>query len=424
MTAIPLATGDWKRELSDEPDLTLLNRFFEENPANQETQVALLERPGFRRWLTLGEGPIRATYSQPGSFADALFVVDYDKLYRVDVDETVTNIGGSLIGSSLRASPSMAATARLGTTPEFLYVADGRNLWLYAETGFATGRLAASGAIASGDEIKIDSTYYQWTSSSVDTGTPDGSVSDPWLVDLGSDNVDALTNMVAAINGTGTAGTTYSTDLTAHASVQGGGITFDSLTVSALTAGSAANSIATTVETGANLAWDASTLEGGGDPSLTQVVVPNDLGIVAVGFIAGFIVCVVTQGQGYNGRWYWIEPGETTIDPLDFATAERAPDPLYSVRVVGDQFWLPGSDTTEIWYPTGDETIPFLRVQGRVFDRGVWEGTDVENDGEIIVVDRNGVVYVVGPGGPVRVSDSSIEERIREAQAAEVANGL
>ena len=44
----------------------------------------------------------------------------------------------------------------------------------------------------------------------------------------------------------------------------------------------------------------------------------------------------VVQGADKNGRFYWIEPGEHVIDPLNFATAERLPDPVLSVRAVGD----------------------------------------------------------------------------------------
>jgi hypothetical protein len=126
-----------------------------------------------------------------------------------------------------------------------------------------------------------------------------------------------------------------------------------------------------------------------------------------------------------NGRYYWLEPGELIIDPLNFATAERAPDPAWSARVVGDQFWLLGSSSVEPWYLTGNDAAPFARQQARVFDRGVWEGSDAQVKDVVLVVDRtDGAVYAITGGGPRRVSDSSVEERVRKAMMEQKKAGL
>jgi hypothetical protein len=87
---------------------------------------------------------------------------------------------------------------------------------------------------------------------------------------------------------------------------------------------------------------------------------------------------------------------------------------------LGDQFWLFGSSTTEIWYPTGDATAPFERIQGRLFDRGIWGGTAVKIGDQMMVVDRNSVAWLVGDQGVQRVSNNGVEQRIREAQALEL----
>jgi hypothetical protein len=134
-------------------------------------------------------------------------------------------------------------------------------------------------------------------------------------------------------------------------------------------------------------------------------------------------VCVPSQGQEINGRFFWINPGETSIDPLDFATAERAPDPISRVIVFGDQFWLPGSNTTESWYFTGDLDAPVLRVQGVVFDRGAWEGTGLQIKESMVIVDNEGAVFQIS-GGVKRISRPDIEERIRKAIAALKLRGM
>lgn len=416
MVSVPLGRSDWVRTVSDEAQINVVNRFFEQNPTNLEDQVSLLSRPGMKRFLTVGAGPIRAMYSQPGSFDDCLFVVSDDSLYRVDGEE-VTFIGAGVEGVEAGATPYMAATASLGSTPAYLFLADGRNLWLYVEDGYALGTLTATGAIASGDKILIGTTYYQWTSGSVDTGTPAGTTGSPWLVALGATQVEATTAMAAAINADGVAGTDYSTGLTANPDVIATRWTSSVLSVQSNFIGALGNSTVTTVLVGANLDWLSSTLTGGGSPSFTTVTVPDDVGAVSVAFIASYIIVVIAQGFGVNGRFYWINPGDTTIDPLNFATAERSPDGLINARAMGDQLWLFGTNSTEIWYPSGDFSAPFLRVQGRLFDRGVWGGTDVVIKDAIVVSDQDGVVYIVGPGGPQRVSTNAIEEKIRTAIA-------
>ena len=423
MVSVPLGRSDWRRGVAREPDIPVKNRYFETNPANLEDQVALLSRPGLKRWLDIGDGPVRAVYSQPGSFDNALFAVGGETLYKIETDETITAVGTGIFGAEDKLTPSMAATSAIGSTPEYLWIADGRTLWVYTENDNARGRLNASSTILNGTKIQIDGVYYQWTTGSVDTGSPAGTSGNPWLVARGTDNAIALQNMSDALDANGTEGTTYSTGLTAHPTVIGYAVSATELFVMARDFGADGNSISTTVVSGSSVAWDASTLTGGGTARLSPVTVPDDVGAVSVGFIAGYIIVVCAQNEGVNGRFYWVLPGEITIGPLNFATAERAPDPVLSVRVVGDQFWLLGTNSTEIWYPTGDAETPFRRVQGRLFDRGVWEGTDAQIKDSVMIVDSDGIVYQITGGGPQRVSNNSIEERIRNAMAAQVAAG-
>lgn len=421
MTSIPLGRGAYLRTVAQMPEVRVQNRYFEEDPTNRVDEVALLTRPALRRWIVdMGIGPIRGIYSQPGTFSESLFAVSGDDLYKVEIDETTTNVG--TIGST----SSESAVSFAATDDPFLFLCDGGILWLYVEDGFAGGTLTASGAIANGDVVKIDTIYYQWTTGSVDTGTPAGTLANPWLVALGADNTAALANIRSAVNDTGTPGTTYSTALVAHTTVIAITSSATTLGVRAVTGGTGGNSISTT-ETGANIAWGGATLSGGGSSGLTQVLTPDDVPILSVGYIASFVICVVGSGQDSqtNGLFYWIEPFQTIIDPLNFATAEQAPDPLWSVNVVGDQFWLPGSNSTEIWYPTGDELIPFLRVQSRVAMQGQWEGTALVVQNTVVFVGRDGKVYAAagGAGEPTRVSNHGIEERIRQAMNAEIQAG-
>jgi hypothetical protein len=411
MVKIPLGITSYQRSDAQQPLIPLINRYFEANPTNQVDGVAVLARPGLKRWLEVGAGPVRTSYSCPGSFDDALFVVSGDQLYRIDRDETVTHIAGTFQGRTATSAVSMAATANIGGTPEFLFIADGQTLQVYIADGFGIGTLTAS-AVANNDTISIAGIWYKWTTGSVNAGTPAGTNANPWLVDDGANLAEALANMLAAINEGGTAGTTYSTALTANPAVSATASTGTTLSVRAINAGIIGNVAVT--ETGANTSWGGAALTGGGSAQVLQVPTPDDVGIISVGWIAGYTICVVAQGYGMNGRFYWIDPGEIVIDPLNFATAERSPDPIHEVVITGDQFMLPGTSSTEFWYPTGDFDAPMQRQQGRLFDRGTWPGTAVQVKDAMIVVDPDGTVYAIA-GAPQRISNHSIEQRIRKA---------
>lgn len=417
---IPLGKTDYFRGVAKEARIRMKNRYFETNPVLAEGQAALISRMGMRRWLYVGEGPIRGVYSQPGSFDDALFVLSGQELWRVETDGTKTLVG-TVTAPSTKSFASFAATSNIGTTPAFLFVCAGGTLYVYIENGFAIGQI--SGTPANTDVVRVDNTYYQFTNGSVNAGTPAGTLANPWLVALGASTQIAWENLAKAFQASGVGGTTYSSGLlTANPTIEVTGTSSTSINVRATALGALGNAIVTT-ETGAGIAWTAGTLTGGGAPTFTQVQTPDDVGVVSLGYIASYVVVIPAQGEGINGRFFWIEPGEITIDQINFATAERAPDPVNSVVVFGDQFWLPGSSTTEVWYFTGDFDAPVARLRGVVFDRGTWQGTGVQVKESMIIVDNEGAVFQVS-GGATRISRPDIEERIRKSIQKQSANPL
>lgn len=418
MADIQVGRTDFRRGVTKAASIVLKNRWFEQNPVLNASEefTSLIARPRLKKFLEAGSGHIRKTFNEPGTFDDDLFVVSGEYLYRVDrIDAVASTIGQ--IGSNPFAGVSMAATGAIGTVPAYLFVADGGVLWLYLENGAARGVLQATGAIADGDTVEIGGVYYEFTSGSVDAGTPDGSLANPWLVAFAGVNATDMGSLFAAINGTGTPGTTYSTDLVAHATVVGSQVNSSDLYVSAKATGTDGNTI-TTTETGANLAWGAATLEDGGTEQLRQVAMPDDIGAISIAHLNSYIIIVPAQGHDVNGRFYWIEPGETYVDPLNFATAERSPDAGNQVIVFSDRFWIGGQTTTEAWVFTGVIASPVQRFSGVLYDRGVWAGTAVKVKDSMILVDENGGVFQIG-GGITRISRPDIEERIRKAISAQ-----
>src|SRR5690606_26090427 len=155
----------------------------------------------------------------------------------------------------------------------------------------AQGHLQASGAIANGDVVRIGGVYYQWTNASVDTGAPAGTSGDPWLVNLGASNTEAMDKLFAAVGATGIAGADYSTVLIAHTEVKPSAVSATDLYVLGIAAGAGGNAIVTT-ETGANIEWGAGTLGGGGSPQLRQVQVPGDIGAISVASLNRYVIVV------------------------------------------------------------------------------------------------------------------------------------
>lgn len=405
---------DYSRKVAGDV-MVLKNRYFESNPVLSDDGASMLARPGLNYLTTVGQGPIRGMFQEPGFFNGDLFVASYDSLYRVDDELNSTFIINGLTNPE-RGVVNMTATSPIGdTVPAYLFFADGGVLYYYTDNGSAVGTI--SGGPANGDVVRIDTVYYSFTNGSVDAGTPDGSSGNPWLIAVGISAIEAWQNFGAAINADGTAGTQYSTGLTSHPTVRVQSVEPSAVIVMAREAGLPGNSIVTT-ETGAAISWSqGGTLAGGGGIQVGQVPTPDDIGIFDVETINSFVICIPTQENDTNGVFYWIEPGETFIDPLNYATAERSPDGILGVEVLGDQFWLPGSGSTEVWYVSNDPINRMQRLQGVVFDRGTWEGTAVAVHETLIVCDANGAVFAIRGGSPQRISTPDIEEQIRKAIA-------
>jgi hypothetical protein len=415
MVNIQVGRSNYQRNVAKEANIALRNRFFEENPVLNKSEdfPALIARPGLKKFVEAGSGHIRFTFSEMGTFDDDLFVVSGLDLYRVAATGIATLIG--TISTDNLGAVSMAATGNIGETPAFLFIADGGVLWVYTENGSAIGTLTASGAIANLDVVRIDTIYYQFTTGSVDAGTPLGTAANPWLVLVGASQSASLNNLYYAINAGGGAGVEYSTALVIHPTVASNVQSGNLLYVVARTAGTAGNAIVTT-ETGANIAWGAGTLAGGGAAQLRQVGVPDDVGAISVAAFNSYVIVVPVQGNDVNGRFYWIDPGETFIDPLNFATAERSPDAVNQVVALSDRFWLLGQTSSEPWITTGNIDAPMIRMQGILYEQGAWPGTAAKVNNGIVVVDQNGSVYQVS-GGIKLMSRPDIAEMIREAIA-------
>ncbi|MFZ9922427.1 MAG: hypothetical protein ACO3E4_05895, partial [Candidatus Nanopelagicaceae bacterium] len=137
-------------------------------------------------------------------------------------------------------------------------------------------------------------------------------------------------------------------------------------------------------------------------------------GASVVGYLDGYFVFIEPNSQRV---WVTSLLDGTSIDPLDFASAEGSPDGLVSMIIDHREVWLFGSNSVEVWYDAGLTDFPLQRVQGAFNEIGCaavysvakldnaifWLGSDARG---------NGIVYRANGYTGQRVSTHAIEYAI------------
>jgi hypothetical protein len=147
-----------------------------------------------------------------------------------------------------------------------------------------------------------------------------------------------------------------------------------------------------------------------------QITDPDFPGAVTVGYLDGYFVF-----NEPNSQRIWVTQllDGTSIDPLDFASAEGSPDGLVAVNVDHREAWLFGTDSVEVWYDVGGTDFPLQRIQGAFNEIGCvaafsiakldnslfWLGTDARGQG---------IVYKANGYTGQRVSTHAIEYAIAQ----------
>ena len=148
----------------------------------------------------------------------------------------------------------------------------------------------------------------------------------------------------------------------------------------------------------------------------SQITDSNFPGAVTVDFIDNYFVF-----NEPNSQKLWITEllDGTSIDALDFASAEGLPDDIVGLIVDHRELWVFGTESTEIWYNAGTSDFPLQRIQGAFNEIGcvapysiskldnsvIWLGSD--NRGQGIVYRANGYIGQ-------RISTHSVEWKIQQ----------
>jgi len=147
-----------------------------------------------------------------------------------------------------------------------------------------------------------------------------------------------------------------------------------------------------------------------------KITDPDFTGAVTVGYLDGYFVY-----NEPNSQKIWVTQllDGTSVNPLDFASAEGSPDGLVAVNINHREAWLFGTDSVEVWYDAGLADFPLTQIQGAFNEIGCvatfsiakldnalfWLGTDARGQG---------IVYRANGYTGVRVSTHAIEYAIAQ----------
>lgn len=143
---------------------------------------------------------------------------------------------------------------------------------------------------------------------------------------------------------------------------------------------------------------------------------PDFPGAATVSYLDGYFVF-----NEPNSQKIWVTQllDGTSIDPLDFASAEGSPDGVVAVLTDHRELWVFGTDTTEVWYNAGLLDFPLARIQGAFNELGCAAPYSVAKmDNQVYWLGKDargqGMVYKAAGYIGQRVSTHAIEWQMQE----------
>lgn len=139
-----------------------------------------------------------------------------------------------------------------------------------------------------------------------------------------------------------------------------------------------------------------------GDPDLPA-------GAVGVVFFDQYFILPLA-----DGRFFWTGINDTTVNALDFATAESDPDGLVGIGRIRGEIYLFGSSTIEVWANSGAASQPFERLPGGRIQSGCASShTIVELEGSLFWLDADfQVARLAGGYDPQVISDRGVYQAV------------
>lgn len=138
-------------------------------------------------------------------------------------------------------------------------------------------------------------------------------------------------------------------------------------------------------------------------------------GSVRVRFLDNYFLFVHPQTQQF---YISAINDATSDDPLDFASAESAPDNLVTLEVDHSEIWLFGELTTEVWFDSGAADFPFQRNRGASIEVGCQAAHSVQKlDNSVFWIGQDvngsGIIFRSQGFQAQRISTQAVEQAIQ-----------
>jgi hypothetical protein len=137
------------------------------------------------------------------------------------------------------------------------------------------------------------------------------------------------------------------------------------------------------------------------------------LGSNFVDYLDGYFIFVRP-----NSEQFYISAVDdgTSLDALDFSSADRQPDKIITHRVFKGEIYLFGEKSVEPWVNSGANDFPFVRYNSTPVEVGICGERAVTTTIDSLVwVDPHGFVYSMSAYQPMRISTQAIEELLEGA---------
>ena len=147
-----------------------------------------------------------------------------------------------------------------------------------------------------------------------------------------------------------------------------------------------------------------------------QITDPDFPGAGTVGYIDGYFTF-----NEPNSQKIWVTQllDGTSVDPLEFASAEGNPDNVVAIFVDHREVWVFGTNSTEVWYDAGLLDFPLTRIQGAFNELGCAAPYSIAKmDNQVYWLGKDargqGIVYKAAGYIGQRVSTHAIEWQMQE----------
>jgi hypothetical protein len=147
-----------------------------------------------------------------------------------------------------------------------------------------------------------------------------------------------------------------------------------------------------------------------------KIIDPDFAGAVTVCYLDGYFVF-----NQPNSQIIWVTQllDGTSVDPLDFASAEGSPDGVVALIADHRELWVYGTDTVEVWYNAGGADFPLQRIQGAFNEIGCAAAfTPAKLDNGLFWLGQDargrGIVYRANGYTGQRVSTHAVEYSIQK----------